>query len=86
MKLRKALLVIMLLVFLSPAAAEQGEEPMTIRVGSKTFTESVILGEIIKHRARKNIDLRVWKIRSKLSCERVIVGDVSISLRELPEA
>lgn len=51
MKLRKALLVIMLLVFLSPAVADQGEEPMTIRVGSKTFTESVILGEIIKHLA-----------------------------------
>ena len=43
------------------------------------------LGEIIEHRVRKHIDLRLREIRTKLGGEIVIVGDVPIGLRELPE-
>ena len=51
MKLRKAFLAVALLVFVAPVAAAESEQGPTIRIGSKVFTESVILGEMIKHLA-----------------------------------
>jgi osmoprotectant transport system permease protein len=44
--------VLLLLGFAAAAgAAATGNEPVTVRVGSKSFTESVILGEMIRHLA-----------------------------------
>ncbi|HEX9569384.1 MAG TPA: glycine betaine ABC transporter substrate-binding protein [Rhodospirillales bacterium] len=51
MKVQKALFAVVLLVSFGPIVAGEAGEPVTIRVGSKTFTESVILGEMIKHLA-----------------------------------
>jgi osmoprotectant transport system permease protein len=51
MKTRKALFALALLAISCPIAAGESEAPVTIRVGSKAFTESVILGEMIKHLA-----------------------------------
>ncbi len=51
MKTFKLLLALALLGLAAPAAAAPNAEPVTIRVGSKTFTESVILGEMLKHLA-----------------------------------
>jgi osmoprotectant transport system permease protein len=50
-KVQKALLALVLLVLAGAQAARATEEPITVRVGSKAFTESVVLGEMIKHLA-----------------------------------
>ena len=47
----KMLLAVTLLALFLPAVAAPNNEPVTIRVGSKTFTESVILGEMLRHLA-----------------------------------
>ena len=51
MKVQMALFAVVLLVLICPVAAAESGGPVTLRIGSKTFTESVILGEMIKHLA-----------------------------------
>ena len=51
MKPCQILLALVLLALSAGAGAAPNAEPVTIRVGSKTFTESVILGEMLKHLA-----------------------------------
>ena len=51
MRVPRTLPAALLLLLTGPIAFAESEERATIRVGSKNFTESVVLGEMIKHLA-----------------------------------
>jgi osmoprotectant transport system permease protein len=79
-----ALLALGLLAFLtgSPPASGPGAQPGTVRIGSKNFTEQLVLGEILAQRIEAATDLKVerlFNLGGTMICHEALVrGEIDL--------